>query len=247
MDNVRDKIKVAIVDDEELARLELARLLSFFDEIEIVAQADSAREGLKEVRTRPDLDLVFLDIDMPEMDGLSLAALLAEHACKVVFCSAYEQFAVKAFDLNSLDYLTKPVSSERLRRCIEKFKGATPRSQSTEAMPKVGMDIPLLVNDGKQIKLITPAQIETLLSVGNYVKLGGEGLDMLIHGSLAELATRLDPRFFFRASRSCIVNLKKVESVQLAPSGAFVLILGSGAEIEVSRRQSLVLKQLISL
>lgn len=239
-----NKIKVAIVDDEELARVELTRLLSSFDEIEIVAQADNARDAFREIRTHDDLDLVFLDINMPETDGLSLAASLAGHACKVVFCTAYEQFAVKAFDLNSLDYLTKPVSPQRLARCIEKFKAAAgPARPQTE----VGMDTPLMVNNGKQIKLITPAQIEKLFSVGNYVKIGGEGLDMLIQGTLAELSVRLDRRYFFRANRSYIVNLQKVREIEVAPSGAFMLILHSGTEVEVSRRQSQLLKNLISL
>lgn len=239
-----NKIRVVIVDDEELARVELTRLLSYFDEIEIAAQADNARDGLKQIKNHPDVDLVFLDITMPEWDGLSLAASLAEHSCKIVFCTAYENFAVKAFDLNSLDYLTKPVSPERLAQCIEKFKAAAgPLRPATE----VGMDAPLMVNNGKQIKLITPSQIEKLFSVGNYVKIGGEGLDMLIQGTLADFSMRLDRRYFFRASRSYIVNLQKVREVQITPSGAFVLILHSGTEVEVSRRQSHLLKNLISL
>jgi two-component system, LytTR family, response regulator len=247
-----DKIKVVIVDDEELARVELTRLLSFFDAVEIVAQADNARDGLKQIRDNPDVDLVFLDIDMPEMDGLSLAALLVGQGCKVVFCTAYEKFAVKAFDLNSLDYLTKPVSLERLAQCLDKldkFKAtaATSRSHAEASHAGVTMDTPLMVNNGTQIKLITPSQIEKLFSVGNYVKIGGDGLDMLIQGTLAELATRLDRRYFFRASRSYLVNLQKVREIQLTPSGAFLLILQSGTEVEVSRRQSLLLKNLISL
>lgn len=239
-----DKIKVLIIDDEELARLELARLLSFFDDVEIVAQADGAREGLKQAREHPDLDLAFVDIDMPEMNGLSVASLLAGYPCKVVFCTAYEQHAVKAFELNSLDYLTKPVNSQRLAQCIEKFKATVgqPRSRM-----EAGMDTPLMVNDGKQIKLITPSQIEKLFSVGNYVKISGDGLDMLIHGTLTTLAPRLDSRYFFRASRSYVVNLQKVRSVELAPNGAYVLTLHGGTQIEVSRRQSQLLKNLISL
>ncbi len=239
-----DKIKVVIVDDEELARTELARLLSRFAAVEIVAQADNARSALKLIKSRRDIDLVFLDIDMPEVDGLSLASMLSDHPCKVVFCTAYEKFAVQAFDLDSLDYLTKPVSPERLARCIEKFGSATAgRQRRTE----VGMDTPLLVNNETQTKLITPSQIEKLFSVGNHVKVGGEGLDMLIQGTLADLALRLDPRYFFRANRSYIVNLQKVREVEMNANGAFVLVMQSGAEVEVSRRQSQLLKTLIGL
>jgi two-component system LytT family response regulator len=109
------------------------------------------------------------------------------------------------------------------------------------------MESPLMVNSGQQARMITPSQIEKLFSVGNYVKVSGEGLDMLIQGTLAALEERLDPRFFFRANRSYIVNLKKVKSVETGMNGGYVLVMQSGAEIEVSRRQSQALKNYFSL
>ena len=239
-----DRISVAIVDDEPLARAELRRLLALFDGIDIVAEASNAAEGLKQLKNTPSVDIVFLDIEMPEMSGLSLAALLENSPAKIVFCTAHDEHALRAFDLNAMDYLTKPVSAERLARCLERFKSKEPREAPAGSK---GMDTPLMVNSGQQVKLITPSQIEKLFSVGNYVKVSGEGLDMLIQGSLGALEERLDNRYFFRANRSYIVNLQKVKKVDVAVNGGYVLVLQSGAEIEVSRRQSQALKNHFSL
>ena len=239
-----DRISVAIVDDEPLARAELRRLLGFFDGVDIVVEAGNAAEGIKQVKSAPAVDIVFLDIEMPEMSGLSLAALLEGSPCKVVFCTAHDEHALRAFDLNAMDYLTKPVSAERLARCLERFKSQETREASSSSK---GMDTPLMVNSGQQVKLVTPSQIEKLFSVGNYVKVSGDGLDMLIQGSLGALEERLDKHYFFRANRSYIVNLQKVKNVEIGVSGAYVLVLQSGAEIEVSRRQSQALKSHFSL
>src|SRR5690606_9084262 len=146
-----------------------------------------------------DVDVVFLDIEMPEMNGLSLAALLEDSGCQLVFCTAHDEHALKAFDLNATDYLTKPVSAERLARCLDRLKLHSPAR--IEPAAARDMDSPLMVNSGQQAKMITPSQIEKLFSVGNYVKVSGEGLDMLIQGTLAALEERLDPRYFFRANR----------------------------------------------
>ncbi len=239
------KIRAVIIDDEKLARAELSRLLGLFEGVEIVAEASNAAEGLKKLRSLDDVDVVFLDIEMPEMNGLSLAALLEDSGCQLVFCTAHDEHALRAFDLNAKDYLTKPVSAERLARCLERLGlHSSPRNEPAASRD---MDSPLMVNSGQQAKMITPSQIEKLFSVGNYVKVSGEGLDMLIQGTLAALEERLDPRYFFRANRSYIVNLKKVKNVEFGMNGGYVLILQSGAEIEVSRRQSQALKNYFSL
>jgi two-component system LytT family response regulator len=239
------KIRAVIIDDEKLARAELARLLGLFEGVEIVAEAGNAAEGLKRLRCLDDVDVVFLDIEMPEMNGLTLAALLKDQDCQLVFCTAHDEHALKAFDLNATDYLTKPVSAERLARCLERLGSHLPARNEPPASRD--MDSPLMVNSGQQARMITPSQIEKLFSVGNYVKVSGEGLDMLIQGTLAALEERLDPRYFFRANRSYIVNLKKVKNVETGLNGGYVLALQSGAEIEVSRRQSQALKNYFSL
>lgn len=238
------KIKAVIIDDEALARSELKRLLGLFEDVEVVAEAANATEGLKVIKGQAAADVAFIDIDMPEMNGLSLAALLKGYPCKVVFCTAHDEHALKAFDLNALDYLTKPVSAERLAQCLERVK--TQEDLWATGSSKA-MDSPLMVNNGQKVQLITPSQIEKLFSVGNHVKVSGEGLDMLIQGTLAALEERLDKRYFFRANRSYIVNLKKVSSIEVSISGGYVLVLQSGAEVEVSRRQSQALKSVFSL
>lgn len=239
-----NRIKAAIIDDEALARAELSRLLRLFEDVEIVAEASNAAEGLKKLRSLPEVDVVFMDIEMPEMNGLSLAALLEGMDCRLVFCTAHDEHALRAFDLNAVDYLTKPVSAERLAKTLERLKSAEPPGASQGSRE---MDSPLMVNSGQQVKMITPSQIEKLFSVGNYVKVSGEGLDMLVQGTLAALEERLDKRYFFRANRSYIVNLKKVKNVEIAINGGYVLVLQSGAEVEVSRRQGQALKNYFGL
>lgn len=242
-----ETIKVLLVDDEPIARAELTRLLGFFDDVEIINEAIDAQDAIAKVKQQLP-DLIFIDINMPEINGLALAEVLQQHDCALVFCTAYSEYAVDAFGLDALDYLTKPVSPKRLSQCLQKYRErfcqplSAPQTSST-----VEMDKPVLLKDGENMQLITPNQIERIESVGNYVKIKGQQLDMLVQNTLSHLETRLSKDYFIRANRQTIVNLQKVVKMEYSVSGGYLLTMLSGAEVEVSRRQGQVLKNLISL
>ena len=237
-------IRVIVVDDERLARAELVRLLTIFDDVEVLAEAENGTEALRILEQHTGIDLVFLDIDMPGINGLSLATLLKDSDSRVVFCTAYSEHAVKAFELNSLDYLTKPVAPERLAQCLERYRHALP--PPSDKSP-TDMHAPLMLHDGDKVQLVTLNDIEKLTSIGNYVLVRGSNIDMMVLGSLSNLEKRLDPRYFFRANRQCIVNLRKVTKSEVGIKGGYSLRMETGDTVEVSRRQSQNLKRLISL
>lgn len=253
-------ITVLIVDDEPLARAELCRLLALFDDVEIMLQAVDAPDALSQLsqlsQLNPSLsiDLAFIDINMPQIDGLMLAELLQPYQCAIVFCTAYDQYAVDAFGLNALDYLTKPVNPKRLAQSLQKFRQlyrcaqlATVATAAMDSDSGLAMDKPVMLRDGEDMQLITPNQIEQITSVGNYVKISGDGLDMLVQNTLAYLEGRLNRQVFIRANRQTMVNLQKVDKMALSVSGGYLLSLKSGQTIEVSRRQGQIMKKLISL
>ena len=240
-------IKVMIVDDEALARAELRRLLSLFPEVEICSEAADAVAAMA-CLDEQGVDLVFLDIDMPEVNGLELAGKLTGLPCRVVFCTAFDQYALQAFGLDALDYLTKPVSSARLRQCLNKVR-QTMDSADSPVTPKLplAMDSPLMLKDGDQVALTTPGQLELLESVGNYVRVRGTGVDMLVTQTLMNLEQRLPAGYFMRANRQTIVNLQKVTAIALSVGGGYSLTLASGTELTVSRRQGQLMKQQMAL
>lgn len=241
------KIQAMIVDDEPLARAELSRLLGLLDDVEVTAQASDAQEVMTLIKTTP-VDLIFLDINMPEVNGLVLAELLQDYDCAIIFCTAYSEYAVDAYGLDVLDYLTKPVSIKRLNKSLQKFREINKNSHSSVVINQpLPMDKPVMLKDGETMQLITPNQIERIESVGNYVKIRGQQLDMLIQNTLAYLESRLDSSYFIRANRQTIVNLQKVVKMELSVSGGYLLTMKSNTEVEVSRRQGQILKNMIAL
>jgi two-component system LytT family response regulator len=240
-------VNVLIVDDEPLARAELTRLLALFDYVEIKAQAVDAPDALEKMKQH-NIDLVFVDINMPEISGLTLAELLQEHDCELIFCTAYDEYAVDAFGLNALDYLTKPVSVKRLSQSLQKYRDRCQQPVNNPDNPtELDMKKPVMLKDGENMQLITPSQIELIESVGNYVKIKGHQLDMLVQNTLAYLEGRLNKHYFIRANRQTIVNLQKVVKMELSISGGYLLSLQSGVEVEVSRRQGQILRNMIGL
>ena len=259
---MNNPVNVLIVDDEPLARVELCRLLAMFEDIKVVAQAVDAPDALAKIKQH-QIDLVFLDINMPEINGLELAGLLQDHDCSIIFCTAYDNHALEAFGLNALDYLTKPVNVKRLSQSLQKYrklhkveKPHVPHSQHDQLSqhslaPKnndeLDMNKQVLLKDGENMQLITPSQIEQVISVGNYVKIKGDGLNMLVQNTLSYLESRLNKQYFIRANRQTIINLQKVSKMDLSINGAYLLTMQSNEEVEVSRRQGQILRKMISL
>ena len=225
-------MKALIVDDERLARSELQRLLKSFPEIEVAGEARNAEEAFAlSERLKPDL--LFLDVRMPGGDGFELLERL-ETVPLVIFTTAYDQYALKAFEVSALDYLVKPIAPERLSAAIEKLKSkAMPSSAAT-----LSGDDQIFVRDGEQCWFVKIEHIELLESEGNYTRLSFGANRPLLLRSLNYLQTRLDPAMFFRANRKQIINLKFIESIAPWPNGGYLVKLRRGVEVEMSRRQA---------
>jgi two-component system LytT family response regulator len=228
-------VKAIIVDDERLARAELRRLLGPHRNIEIAGEARNGQEAETLVRElKPDL--MFLDIQMPGLTGFDLLERL-EDVPQVIFTTAYDAYAIKAFEVNALDYLMKPIAPARLAAALGKVR---PRSAS----PRLEQ---VFVRDGDRCWIVRMPDIFLLESEGNYTRVHFSNESPLIRRSLNALEAQLDPAMFFRAGRREIVNLKWIEKVELGVAGGFVVTLRGGRSVEMSRRQSVRLREIIEL
>lgn len=228
---------VLIVDDERLARNELRRMLGGFPEIESIDEASGAADALEKIRAG-DPDLVFLDIQMPGRSGFELLADL-DHAPPVIFTTAYDEYALKAFEVNALDYLLKPVGRERLRAALAKVRPPTGRG---DAGPRR-----IFVKDGERCWFVAVSDVVLLESEGNYTRLHFGGERPLILRSLNYLEQRLDGDTFFRASRKHILNTRFIEKIEPSVSGGLQVSLRGAPDVEMSRRQAQRFRTLMSL
>ncbi len=236
-----------IIDDERLAREELKSLLKEFNEIEIIGEAQNGEEGIQKVK---DLnpDLIFLDVSMPEMTGFEMLKQLGDIP-NVIFVTAYDQYALKAFEVNALDYVLKPVETERLEDSIKKLKEREDNDFESENTLNHRKDRQLTIEDRVFVKdnekcyFVRLGDIRMLESDGNYVKVYfGESRPLILR-SLNSFEEKLDPEVFFRANRKFIVNLQFVQKVENWFNGGLQFELASGDKIEVSRRQAIRFKE----
>jgi two-component system LytT family response regulator len=226
-------MKALIVDDEPLARRELRRLLAAHRSIQIVGEAgdiDEARERI--VALLPTV--VFLDIQMPGGTGFDLLAQL-ERVPRIVFTTAYDRYAVQAFNVNALDYLLKPIEPERLATAVDKLQATTPARREANEDPWLEQ---LFVRDGPRCWFVPLREVSVISADGNYVRLQWGKERPLLGRSLTALEGKLDPRRFFRANRQQIINLELVRSVDLGVGGRLHVQFSDGREIQISRRQA---------
>ena len=241
-------MKALIIDDERLARKELNNLLKDHHEIEIIGEAVNVDDAFEKVQNL-NPDLLFLDIQMPGKTGFDLLEML-EKVPKVIFTTAYDEYALKAFEVNALDYLLKPIQPERLAESLTKLyqeKGDDKISEYTEPSRKLGANDQVFVKDGDRCWFVKLANVRMFESDGNYIKVYFEDFKPMIHKSLNALDERLDERTFFRASRKHIINLHWVEKIEPWFNGGLMVQLKGGGRIEVSRRQSSKFKDMMSL
>lgn len=241
-------IKAVIIDDERLARAELKKMLADFPEIEVIAEAANANEGLDKISSL-DPELVFLDIQMPGKTGFDMLAEL-DHTPSVIFTTAYDEFALKAFQVNALDYLLKPVDPVRLADAIQKMNLQDEKEMQLPA--HLHRDVlhetdQVFVKDGERCWFVKLMDIRLFESVGNYAKVYFGSNKPLILKSLNALEERLDEKIFFRANRKHIVNLRLIEKIEPYFNGGLLLELKGGEKIEVSRRQTVKFKEMMSL
>ncbi len=240
-------MKTIIIDDERLARAELKRLLEPFKEIEVVAEAVNVDDAIEKI-SQFDPELIFLDIQMPGKTGFDLLEIL-DKVPKVIFTTAYDEYALKAFEYNALDYLLKPIEPKRLEESIRKLiEGSRKVVQTTsESKQILTSDDQVFVKDGDKCWFVKLEKIRLFESEGNYVRLFFDDQKPLILRTLNYLDERLDPKTFFRASRKHIINLKWVDSIEPWLNGGLLVKLKGGQKVEVSRRQSVKFKEMLSL
>ncbi len=242
-------MKTLIVDDERLARQELKNLLNAVDDIEIIGEAVNADEAVQIIEDQKP-ELVFLDIQMPGKDGFELLEELT-FVPKVVFVTAYDEYAIKAFEVNAFDYLVKPVSTDRLIEAINKVKESIEldlqKQGKKEASAELTGEDQVFLKDGDKCWFVALKDIRMFESDGNYVKVYFHKFRPLIHKSLNSLEEKLDKREFFRASRKYIINLKWVEGIESWFNGGLMVTLKGGERLEISRRQAVKFKEMMSL
>jgi two-component system LytT family response regulator len=243
-------IRAIIIDDERLARNELKKLLLDFPEIEVIAEAANAAEGVERIDSL-NPDLIFLDIQMPGKTGFDMLAEL-ERAPNVIFTTAYDEYALKAFEVNALDYLLKPVEPKRLADALQKLQIEEDKEPISDHTISVNRSIlsehdQVFVKDGERCWFVKLSDIRLFESVGNYAKVYFGPNKPLILKSLNALEERLDEKVFFRANRKHIVNLRLIEKIEPYFNGGLLLEMKGGEKIEVSRRQTVKFKEMMSL
>lgn len=227
-------LRALIIDDERRAREEIKQHLLHYPDIKIIGEAADADDAEEQIR-QLDPDLLFLDIQMPERSGLDLLESL-ENVPEVIFTTAYDQYAVRAFELNALDYLVKPIRIERFTQAIEKIRA---RFSGKPAPPQ---ERTFFIKEGERYYFIKVKEIYLVESAGNYARLYVDGKKLYLKRSLNQLEKILDPQLFFRISRTEIINTHYIKQIQQQPKGKLIILLQTGESLEVSSRQSAVFK-----
>jgi two-component system LytT family response regulator len=241
-------MRVIIVDDEHLARALLREYLAAYEDIEIVAECANGFEAVKAIgELRPDL--VFLDIQMPRLDGFEVVELAGTRT-QYVFVTAYDQFALKAFEVRAIDYLLKPFSRERLAQALAGARSrATPLAQveavAQEAARRHGPLERILIRDGARVHVVPAASIDWIEAQDDYVSISAGGRSYLKNGRMAELEQGLDPSLFLRVHRSYIVNVGAIERIEAPTRDSWCAVLKGGKRVPVSRSGYQKVKDLI--
>ncbi|MBI5687717.1 MAG: response regulator transcription factor [Verrucomicrobia bacterium] len=240
------KIKTLIVDDEPLARERIRTLLAKEPDIEVLGECANGDEALAALK-KQSADLLFLDVQMPEMDGFEMLSRLGKDALPaVIFVTAYDQHAVKAFEVHALDYLLKPFKQSRFKEAVQRVRDQIGRQQSADVSKRLiqllGDRKPapaflqrLTVKENERVVLVKVSQIEWIESAGNYVVLHVGKQNHILRETLAALEAQLDPKQFLRISRSTLVNLDQVRELQPLFKGEYVVVLQDGKQLPMTR------------
>ncbi len=240
-------LKAVIVEDSRLARNELKELLKTHNEIELIGEAANVDEGYKLI-IENNPDLLFLDINMPEKDGFELLEMLGDVPI-TIFTTAFDEYAIKSFEYNAFDYLLKPINQTRFTKCIEKVLEKERRiaSSDTKSEDSLSLDKQIFIKDGEKCWLVKIQDIFMFEIVGNYTRVFFESNKPLIYKSLGQVEEKLPGDVFFRANRQQVINIHHVKKVVSWFNGKLKIEMKSGDEIEISRRQSYLFKEQLSL
>ena len=250
-----NRVSVLIVDDEPLAREGLRMLLTGDRQSAAISEARNGREAVAAIReSRPDL--VFLDVQMPEMDGFQVVKEVGpERMPVVVFVTAHDQYAIRAFEINALDYLLKPVTSERFQQSLERAKarlggGEEMGRRMVSLLEAMANPSPyakrLAVRSGTRTLFVPASDIEWIQAAENYVELHCGVSCHLLQTTMNTIAASLDPEMFLRIHRSLIVNVGRIKELQPAGHGGYVVVLRSGVRLQSGRSYHEKLKGLAS-
>jgi len=243
-------MKALLIDDERLARNELRRLLAAHPDIEIAGEATDVDDALAQAgRLKPDL--LLLDVQMPGADGFSLLERLDGPLPAVIFTTAYDEFAVKAFEFNALDYLLKPVDPNRLAAALEKLRarkaGGSAGGDAPAPTHRLSLEDKVFVREGDRCWFVPVKNIRLLESEGNYTRVHFDESKPQLFRSLTAMEERLDAKHFFRANRKQVINLAWVEGIEPWFSGGLLVRLKGGIKVELSRRQAQDFRERMSL
>jgi len=233
-------LTAVIVDDEELARYYLRELLAALPGIRVVGECANGFEAVKAV-AEASPDLLFLDVQMPKLDGFEVLELIdADRAPAVIFVTAYDQYAMRAFDAHAVDYLLKPFDAARLARAVERARERVgsrrlPREVVAAARPAGERPQRIVVKDGARVHVIPIAKLDYAEAQDDYVALHSEGKSYLKQQPIGELEAALDPAVFVRIHRSAIVNLERVARIEPYAKDSRIAILRDGTRLPVSR------------
>lgn len=241
-------MKAIIIDDERLARNELKRLLDNFPKIEIIGEAANAEEAIPMIEDMQP-DLIFLDIQMPGKNGFELLEAIEGKVPEVIFTTAYDEYALKAFEFNALDYLLKPIDQSRLAEALVRLEEEHQHDVQRKADIKLlNENDQVFVKDGEKCWFVKLGKVRLFESMGNYVRLHFDDQKPMILKSLNSLEEKLDPKIFFRTNRKHIINLNFIDKIEPWFSGGLLVTLrGHQEKIEISRRQAIKFKDLMSL
>jgi two-component system LytT family response regulator len=236
-------MKALIIDDERLARAEVRRLLDDFDWVKVVGEAENAEQALALIQAQQP-DLLFLDVQMPDKTGFELIEEIRGEMPRIIFTTAYDEFALRAFEVNALDYLMKPITPDRFAAALSRVREEplAPEDQS----PLRSSD-QVFVRDGERCWFIPVSRIRLLESEGNYTRVRFENQSPLIYRSLSTLEQRLPADDFFRINRQQVVNLHFIERIETWFSHGLKIWLKGVEECEVSRRAARAFRQKLSL
>jgi two-component system LytT family response regulator len=248
-------LRVLIADDEPLARVRVRDLLAGQPEVEVVGEARDGREAVAAIR-RQSPDVVFLDVQMPELDGFGvLEALAGEKLPVIVFATAYDQYALKAFEVNALDYLLKPIDPDRFQSALQRARAQVGRDDALRAeLYELLQSLPnrpkflerLVVRAGGRISFLRVDEADCFEACGNYIRMCVGSEEHLLRMTMATLETRLDPNRFLRIHRSAIVNVERVKELQSSFHGEYVVLLRNGRRLTLSRGYRDKLQQILA-
>lgn len=236
-------MKAIVVEDSRIAREGLIEMLGKFTEVTVVGEAEHPTPALELIQEkRPDV--IFLDIHMPRETGFELLEKL-DYIPRIIFTTAYSEYAIKSFDYHTIDYLLKPISQERLALAITKLNTSTDET-AQEIKPVLEMNNKIFVKDDDKCHLVTPESIRYFESCKNHVRIFFNQESAFVKKSLSQIEERLPKKFFFRTNRQFIVNLQAINAIEEGIHDGYVITMDNGVTIDISRRQATDLKDILS-